>query len=461
MRIFGLDITRSEKALNSVSSGNGGWWPIVRESFGGAWQRNITLNHSEVTANHAVFSCATLIAHDLAKLRCRLVRLDPGSRVWQEVESPAYSPVLRRPNGWQNPVQFWEQWFLSKLLRGSTYVLKRRDNRNVVTDLYVLDPGRVRPLVSDSGAIFYEIEADNLAGIPEQIIAPAREIIHDRWNCLFHPLVGVSPVYACALAATQGLRIQETSVRLFQNDARPGGILTAPSRINDDTAKRLKEHWEQNFSGENRGRVAVLGDGLKYESMAISPADAQAIEQLRWSAEVVCSTFKVPPYMISVGNVPAHNHVQALTLQYYSKCLQIHAEAAERCLDDGLECPPGTGTEFELDALLRMDALAQAELVAKLVGSGVMAPDEGRRRFDLPPTEGGAGPYLQHQNYSLAALARRDAMPNPFDPRSPDGGDEQQPKRLPAPEGDAAAQAPDTESEARAALVEIYKGLAA
>ncbi|WP_416380911.1 hypothetical protein, partial [Klebsiella pneumoniae] len=33
---------------------------------------------------------------------------------------------------------------------------------------------------------------------------PAREVIHDRFNCLFHPLIGLSPIYAAGLAAMQG-----------------------------------------------------------------------------------------------------------------------------------------------------------------------------------------------------------------------------------------------------------------
>jgi hypothetical protein len=34
----------------------------------------------------------------------------------------------------------------------------------------------------------------------------------------------------------------------------------------------------------------------------------------------------------------------------------------------------------------------------------------------LPPTEGGDSPYLQIQNYSLAALARRDVNSTPVTP---------------------------------------------
>ena len=36
-------------------------------------------------------------------------------------------------------------------------------------------------------------------------------------NCLYHPLVGLSPIYACGLAAQQGLAIQNGSTEFFGN----------------------------------------------------------------------------------------------------------------------------------------------------------------------------------------------------------------------------------------------------
>src|SRR5690606_27341874 len=100
---------------------------------------------------------------------------------------------------------------------------KRRDRRNVVVALYVLDPTRVTPMVADDGSVFYQLRTDNLAGLGEDILVPAREIIHDRMNCLFHPLVGTSPIYASGLAATQGLNIQTNSANFFGNRSTPGG----------------------------------------------------------------------------------------------------------------------------------------------------------------------------------------------------------------------------------------------
>ena len=85
------------------------------------------------------------------------------------------------------------------------------------------------------------LAALNVSSLDELVAQtiPADEIIHDRFNCLFHPLVGISPLYAAKLAANQGLRIQENSALFFGNMSRPSGILTAPEQISDETAERL------------------------------------------------------------------------------------------------------------------------------------------------------------------------------------------------------------------------------
>lgn len=397
-----------EKALSPVDS-NRGWWPLIREPWAGAWQRNVEVKRESVLSFHAVFACQTLIASDIAKLRIMLVEQDANG-IWNEVKRASpYRPVLRKPNGYQNRIQFFESWVLSKLQFGNAYVLKARDGRGVVVAIHVLDPQRVKPLVADNGDVFYELNTDTLAGLPERVVVPAREIIHDRFNCMFHPLVGLSPIFANGLAATQGLNIQNNSALFFENGAMPSGVLVAPGHISDETATRLKENWETKFSGNNRGKIAVLGDGLKYEMMTAKATDSQMIEQLKWSAEVVCSTYHVPPYKIGIGAQPTYNNVQALNTEYYSQCLQVHIESIELCLDEGLGTGETLGTEFDLDNLLRMDSGTQMDVLEK--SKGKMTPNEQRKRLNLAPVEGGDTVYMQEQDHSLEWLARRDAQP--------------------------------------------------
>jgi hypothetical protein len=50
-----------------------------------------------------------------------------------------------------------------------------------------------------------------------------------------------------------GLNIQKTSIRLFENNAQPGGILAASGDISNADAERIKTMWEEKFGGDNMG----------------------------------------------------------------------------------------------------------------------------------------------------------------------------------------------------------------
>src|SRR4051794_17892268 len=248
MRILGMPVPftgEMRKALSSLPYGSSRWSPIIHEPFTGAWQRNISITTDTASSFHADFACKTLIARDIGKLRVKLSEKDDND-IWSETTNPAFSPVLRRPNDYQTRNQFYESWMLSKLSRGNTYVLKERDNRSVVVALHVLDPSRVQPLVADDGSVFYRISSDNLANIGE-ITVPAREIIHDRFNCLFHPLVGTPPVFASGLASMLGLNAQRTSALLFENASQPGGLVSYPGEVSPEEEQRIKEQWESRF----------------------------------------------------------------------------------------------------------------------------------------------------------------------------------------------------------------------
>ena len=329
MKIFGWTIARTrdlvQKALAPVDN-RGGWWPIIREFAPGAWQSNVEVTLEDSLRYWAVFRCISIIASDIGKMRLKLVEMNDDG-IWSETASTAFSPVLRKPNPMQNRIQFIENWMTSKLSRGNTYVLKRRDARGVVTGLYILDPNRVTPLVADNGDVFYRLNRDNVTGITVDLpTVPASEIVHDRWNCLYHPLVGLSPLYASGINALAGLKATNSSARFFNNGARPSVVLTAPGAISDATAARAKAYWEENFTGENAGKVAVLGDNLKAEQLTMSMVDAQLIEQLKWNDATIAGAFGVPTHMINAAAAPATNNVEALNQQYYSQCLQIHIE---------------------------------------------------------------------------------------------------------------------------------------
>jgi HK97 family phage portal protein len=448
MKIFGFHIPGTK----AIPTGNaslatvnaGGSWTSIFDWRPGAWQSDTAIDSQEnLLAFSAVYSCVSIIASDIAKMRIKLVEQDADG-IWREVRGNSpFLLVLRKPNRYQTLLQFIEQWIVSRLLHGNAFVLKERDNRNVVTALYVLDPARVQTLVASDGGVYYRISADPLAGVEEQVTVPASEMIHDRAITLWHPLVGVSPIYACGRSATQGNRIQNNSSKFFENMSRPSGMMTAPGVIEDVTAKRIKDQFEKNFGGENIGRLFVAGNGLKYEPMMVNADDAQLIEQLKWTVEDVARCFRVPLWKLNAGQMPAYGNSEMAQRAYYSETLQNPMEAIEALLDDGFDFGPTRGVEFDLEPLMRMDTAGRYEALSKGVQGGWLAPNEARRPEGLPPLDGGDTVYLQQQQFSLSALAKRDALPDPFAKADP--------AALPAPKAE-----PDEEpDETKTLLLEL------
>jgi HK97 family phage portal protein len=418
MKILGLEIS-IRKAL-APSPGypspyfDRGWFPVVREPFAGAWQQNKPLVIGNPLQNSTLYRCVTMPAADVAKMRLRLMApIDEDGDVWDETTSPAFTPVLSKPNRFQTRIQFYESWVLSKLRTGNTYVLHERDGRNVTTALYVLDPYRVRVLVAPDGSVFYELNTDMLSGIPEdRFTVPADLILHDRMNCLFHPLFGMSPLYSTVQAAMVGLSMQEFSAQFFTNAARPSGVLTAPTNIPQADVDRIKAHWDQQYSGTNAGKMAVLGSGLAFTPIQQNAVDSQLIEQLKHTDETICAAFGIPAYMVGVKDPPNYNNAELLDLQYYKQCLQSLIEHIELILTEGLGLDSaGYRAEFDLKGLFRMDSQTQITTLAQAVDKGIMTHNEAREILNLPPEPGGDVLMAQQQMFSLEALASRDNAP--------------------------------------------------
>ena len=387
-----------------------GW---VRASSVGFQEFLPRVSQDSIHSFFAVFACVSKIAHDISKLP--LLTKVKKDGIWAEQDIPA--PYLKRPNPYQTLQQFFECWLASKLLNGNAYIYKQRDTKGKITELYVLNADLVQPMIDETGAVWYQVGGDKLANIPYTALFAAEDIIHDRWNCFYHPLVGLPPIMACNIAAGNGLAIQESSRHFFANRALPSGILTAPGHIDREKAQALAQAWSDAYSNGKIGKTAVLGDGMSYQQLSVNAVDSQLIEQLRLSAEIVCSAFHMPAFLIGFGSLPAGMKVSDLNELYYSGCLQSLIEAIEALLSNELG---NAKAEFDLHSLIRMDAQSQMQVLADGVKASVLTINEARSKQGLPAVAGGDTPYMQQQNYSLAALAKRDAQSNPFDNRQPE-----------------------------------------
>lgn len=394
MKLFGYEI---KKSLQTVPASSGGWFPLVRESSPGAWQRSEKIELDTALSHSAVFSCVDLISRDISKLPARFTKKAAG--YWQPVEH-AYDNLMRRPNHYQNRAQFISAWIASKLLHGNAYVLKQRSVR--IDALHILDPRRVEPLIDEeSGAVFYRLKSNDLAGIHEDVIIPAREIIHDRGLTPFHPLVGVSPLIAAGLAATTGLNIANNASDFFKNACNISGIVLAPDGLPAGSSETIKANYEQRYTGKNSGKLAVLTGGAKFQQLTMSAVDAQLLEQLNWTAQDIARAFHCPAWKIGAGPSAPYTNNEDTQLAYYSDALQNLIESLELSLDEGLGLAPNERTELDVETLLRMDTTTRYTCYGQAIGGGWMTVNEARARESMPPVEGGDVCRRQMQDIPL------------------------------------------------------------
>ncbi|MGQ7243701.1 phage portal protein [Salinicola sp. V024] len=417
--------TTTEKTLQHVSSNESvasGWWSRIQEPFLGAFERNQDISRKDALSFYAVSACITHISDDISKLNVNLMQRN-SSDILQKTTNPAFSPVLRKPNRYQSMKQFLQAWLISKLKTGNAYIIKIRDARGVVTEMHVIDPDRVQVLIdNESGEIFYKIsgESQSLDTVSNSGITIAqRDMIHDRMNTIFHPLIGTSPLYACAAGTNAGTAMLNNSAAFFKNMSRPASVISGDKAIPAQHAKALAEGVKASHGGGNLGSVMVLGDGLTYTPITtISANDSQLVQQLQLSEKQVCAVFHVPHDIISSDTNSTYSNIQTRYQQYYQQALQSHIIDIENALEEGLGIGEGSATgyeiKFDLNDLMKMDSATLVNFLKESVGAGIMTPNEARQRLSLTPIEGGNSVYLQQQNYSLQALARRDNSDDPF-----------------------------------------------
>lgn len=388
------------------------------ETFPGAWQQNRESYNRPDILNQVVFACASRIAQDFSILIPKIV--EQKGKIWSDSFDNLLSPLLKKPNNYQNHIQFKELYSYCKLMHGNVFILIERNENKKPVALHILNPNKVKLLITEDSEVYYELSDDeekrniienSNSVVEDRIILRSSDIIHDKWNTFesCHPLLGISPLAIARNAVEQNNKIQDYSINFFANSARPSGILTAPGAVSKESADALKAYFDKEFTNNNVGKIALLSDGLTYEPLSLTSADAQLMEQLNFTTEQICSIFKVPVAMIKGDAVSITNEQMQ---HYYKQCIQKLVEDFEECFDNAFNLnnkeKDNKGIELDPAPLLRLDSKTRFEMHNIALSGSWKTINEVRKEEDLEPIEGGDTVWMQQQNYTLKALVDRD-----------------------------------------------------
>ena len=289
--------------LTSAFKGGGSARVPLRQGFTSPWAMALGGSAHPPPFDYAVAIRRGFIANPIAQRAVRIVAEGVGQAPLL-VSDPQVQRLVSATSAGQSLI---ETLAAQLLLHGNGYVQIIKDGQGRPVELFALRPERVTLVPGSDGwprAYEYRVGEQRIA-IPVEDEAGWPGIIHIK---AMHPADDHYGAGALA-AADQSIAIHNAACAwnraLLENAARPSGALVhdAPdgAGLTGEQFERLKAELASAYSGQgNAGRPMVLDGGLKWQSMALSPADMDFAELKSAAARDIALAFGVPPMLLGL-----------------------------------------------------------------------------------------------------------------------------------------------------------------
>jgi HK97 family phage portal protein len=339
-----------------------------------------------------VLGCVQAIASGIASLPLNVYQHTAAGKIEAE-DHPLLRLVRNGPNENQSWPDFVEWWVAQTLLRGNGLVEVLRDGSGRLAELKPVPWESVSCQLLKNGRLAYDVANPGLfgrTGRVRRLLASEVSHLRDRSDDGY---VGRSRLQRAASVVSAALSTQEHSASLMLNSAVPGGVLTAPGPLGKDTATQLAGRWSSNYGAQNRGKIAVLGDGLKFEPMAFSPEDSELLATRRFTTEELCRIYQVPPPVIGdlsngsfTNSETAGRWFATLTLTPWVR--KLECEMTRSLLSE--QSRLSHQIEIDLSGLLRGDPESRWQSHKIAIEAGILDAGEIRELEGWNPRKGNA-----------------------------------------------------------------------
>lgn len=368
-----------------------------------------TLSGAEISDDKAlsltaVLRSITLISTTAGGLPINVYQRDRDGTS-RNIETPQTAYLWDRPNPEMVRQTYWET-VIGHEVMGDAFLFVVKNRFDDPLQLWYIEPWRVRTGRTSDGVKVYEVDHE-WALID---FSAGGEVIHvPNWGR--SPLRGINPLKAASAALGLGISSQEYAERFFDEDEIPRGLVTSDQVISEADAERLWARWR----AQVRRGTPFLGNGAKFQTISITPEDAQLIEERRFQLAEVGRIFGIPPHMLgdTERSTSWGTGIEEQTRGFLTFTLQAHINRFEQAVNDALlkKFTTRRYVKFELGGLLRPDSLKQAQIFQILINSRVMTPNEARKLLDLPPIEGGDELLAQGGMMPVQALLEQEPAP--------------------------------------------------
>ena len=335
----------------------------------------------------AVWSCVRVLSETIASLPICLYSKDELNRKSKLDNDPLSILIGEQPSPLYTSFMFFERALVDLSFDGNFCAYIERNRGGLPIALHPIQYNDVEVFASPDGReVYYEINQN--PDTPYPVIGKVQSInmIHVK-GLSFDGLEGKAPLEAAAETLGISLSLDKHAGSWFKNGSQLGGILKHPGTLKPETAKRLKESWNANYSGTpNAGKTAILEEGMDWVSRTVPNNQAQFIESREYQVSDICRIFRVPNFLVNDVAKASYNSIEAQQIHFVSHTITPWLKRIESELNSKLVPSNKKGThyfKFNVTALLRGDTQSRADYYRTLVNIGVLSPDEVRSLEDM------------------------------------------------------------------------------
>lgn len=233
-------------------------------------------------------------------------REDTGGRgIWKNAQDHPLETLIARPNPFYDGGALWKVTCISYVLAGNAYWRKVRNAIGEVVQLWYVPHWMIEPMRPIDGGAFishYEMKT----GIGPSVPIAVRDVVHFRFGLDpedtrygFPPL---RPLLREVLTDDQAAQFSETILR---NMGVPGLIVSPKGdafKPSDEETKKLRDYFEQAFSGERRGKPFVMKIPTEINQFGFDPNKLMLSALRDISEERVCATLGIPAAVVGFGS---------------------------------------------------------------------------------------------------------------------------------------------------------------
>lgn len=326
-----------------------------------------------------VFTCVDLNGSALGSMPVMLTRrgrpLDPETYEWTTNPEPLlYS-------SWD---EFVGQVYASLGTRGDAYV--HATAWSPVTGLparfMVLDPDQVNVQFDTDGLRQYTLNG-------EQLYAP--DVLHLRYLTIAGWPQGLSPLQGAAGNLQSAGALERYGADLATRGGLTWGVLTSDQRITERQAQIAQDRWVQ-AAQVRRGAPAVLGNGLKLETLTLSPKDMALLELRVFDEQRIAACYGVPPFLVGLDQPGGMTYSNVTSLfDFHWRRLRPVAKRLTNALSAWC-LPPGEKVHLNAGDYVQPDLAARTPAYAAMAEHDALTLNEWRAIENLSPIDGGDVP---------------------------------------------------------------------